>query len=143
MDYISIASSSISNTCTLNVLPFNAGIPATAGRIAVANETGNSNSSGCSSKLTRLSSGHSSRLIRLSFCGQGGIGMRLHQQSSANVIQQCSSIKPLHRSAMARQSLKFAEPVECFTKQDKISINGNVDYKGNENVDNCGGGVNM
>eukprot|EP00957_Ditylum_brightwellii_P003533 267676-Ditylum_brightwellii.AAC.1 len=61
---ISVASGSISNTHTLNVLPFGAGMPAASDRITIASDTGNSNSSG-----------HSSRLTRSSFHGQGGIGV--------------------------------------------------------------------
>eukprot|EP00957_Ditylum_brightwellii_P059949 4551576-Ditylum_brightwellii.AAC.1 len=106
-DHISITSSSISNTRTSNVLPFGAGIPAASDRIAIASDTGNSNSAGHSSRLTISSSGHSRRLTRSSFHGQGSIGVMLQQQSSAD---------------------------------DELSINDNVDNKGNENVDNCGDG---
>eukprot|EP00957_Ditylum_brightwellii_P198214 15103700-Ditylum_brightwellii.AAC.1 len=42
MDSISITSSSISNTRTLNVLFFNAGIPVATDRITIASDTRNS-----------------------------------------------------------------------------------------------------
>eukprot|EP00957_Ditylum_brightwellii_P118143 9010229-Ditylum_brightwellii.AAC.1 len=67
-DHISVTSDSISNTSTSNMLPVNAEIPAAADGIAIVSDSN--------------SSGHSSRLTRLSFHGQGSIDVRIQQQSS-------------------------------------------------------------
>eukprot|EP00957_Ditylum_brightwellii_P197513 15048243-Ditylum_brightwellii.AAC.1 len=73
---ISIANGSISNTSTSNALPVNAGIPTAADRIVIVSDSN--------------SSGHSSSLTRLSFHGQGSIVIGIQRQSSTNTIQQSS-----------------------------------------------------
>eukprot|EP00957_Ditylum_brightwellii_P055570 4211304-Ditylum_brightwellii.AAC.1 len=70
-DCISVANDSNSNTGTLNMLPVDAGMPVAAVGITIASGSN--------------SSGYTSRLTRLSCCQLGCIDMGIQQQSSTNI----------------------------------------------------------